>query len=81
MNGFLYWLLRGLGYLFFAMCALVWIGVAGAVLYLLFHLIVYLLGNLLTNTLVILVYAIVGYLLFLTGRFFVNKSVGFLHSN
>jgi len=77
MNRCIYWCLRGLGYLLFMLCALAWIAATGSGLYLLFQLIVYLFGYLLSNAVALIAYALFGYILFLIGRFFVTKSLGF----
>ncbi len=77
MDRYIYWCLRGLGYLFFAFCALVWITLAGSSLFLLIRLISYLVADQLINTVVVIAYGIFGYILFLSGRFLLTLSLKF----
>ena len=74
MNGCVYWCLRVIGYLFFAFCALLWIGSAVSLLFLLIQTIL----NFLPRVASVAVGALLGYIFLLTGRFFVEKSLKFL---
>ena len=77
MDRYIYWCLRGLGYLFFAFCAVAWIISAGSGLFLLIRLISYLVADQLRNTVVVIAYGILGYILFLSGRFLLTLSLKF----
>ena len=75
MGSFIYWCLRGLGYLFFALCSIAWIISAGCGVFLLIRLASYLVMDQTVNAVAVIVYALFGYILLLIGRFFVRRSL------
>ena len=74
MRGCLYWGFRSVGYLLFAFCALVWLGSAVSLLFLLIRAML----NLFPQVVSVVGSALLGYVLLLFGRFFVEQSFKFL---
>lgn len=77
MSCFLYWCLRSLGYLFFALCAMAWINVGAGCVYLLIRLIIFLVTDCLKYAGGAIACAVIGYLLFLFGRYLADLSLKF----